>query len=42
MVVKYIVFYTLVAASCLCAEASLRATAINRNTEKGSIEDRRF
>ena len=42
MVVKHIVFYALAATSCLCAEASLRATAVNKNTEKGSIEDRRF
>ena len=42
MVVKYIVFYALAAASCLYAEANLKATAVNKNTEKGSTEDRHF
>ena len=42
MVVKYIVFYALAAASYLCTEASLKATAVNKNTEKGSIRDRCF
>jgi hypothetical protein len=42
MVVKYIVFYALAAANYLCAEASLRATAVNGNAEKGSTEDRHF
>ena len=42
MVVKYIVFYTLAATSCLYAEASLKATAVNGNTEKGFIGDRHF
>jgi len=41
-VVKRVVSYTLVAASYLCAKSSLRATAVNRNAEKGSIGDRRF
>jgi len=41
-VVKRIVFYTLAATSYLRAEASLRATTINRNAKKGSIGDRRF
>jgi len=36
------VFYALAAASCLCAEASLRATAVNGNAEKGSMGDRCF
>ena len=40
--VKYIIFYTLVATSYLYAEASLRATAINKNTKKGSTGDRYF
>ena len=42
MVVKYIVFYTLVATSYLYAEASLKATAVNGNAEKGSTGDRYF
>ena len=42
MVVKYIVFYTLIAASCLCAEASLKVTAVNGNIKKGSIKDKYF
>ena len=42
MVVKYIVFYTLVAASYLRAEASLKATAVNKNAEKGSTGNRHF
>ena len=42
MVVKYIVFYTLAAASCLRAEASLKATDVNKNAEKGSTKDRHF
>ena len=42
MVVKYIVFYTLAAASYLYAEASLRATAVNGNAKKGFIGDRHF
>jgi hypothetical protein len=41
-VVKRVVSYALAATSCLRAEASLRATTINRNAEKGSIGDRRF
>ena len=40
--VKYIIFYTLAATSYLHAEASLKATAVNKNTEKGSTGDRRF
>ena len=42
MVVKYIVFYASVAASYLYTEASLKATAVNKNAEKGSTGDRRF
>ena len=42
MVVKYIIFYTLVATSYLYAEANLKVIAINKNTKKGSIGDRRF
>ena len=42
MVVKYIVFYALAAASYLCAEASLRVTAVNRNAKKDFIGDRYF
>ena len=42
MVVKYIVFYTLAATSYLYAEASLRVTAVNKNTKKGSTENRHF
>jgi hypothetical protein len=41
-VVKRVVSYALVAASCLRVEASLRVTAVNRNTKKGSIGDRHF
>ena len=40
--VKYIVFYTSVTASYLRAEANLKATAVNKNAEKGSIGDRCF
>ena len=42
MVVKYIVFYALIATSYLYTEASLRVTAVNKNAEKGSIGDRYF
>ena len=42
MVVKYIVFYALVATSYLYIEASLRVTAVNGNAKKGFIRDRRF
>ena len=42
MVVKYIIFYTLAAASYLYIEVSLKVTAVNKNTEKGSIGNRHF